>query len=282
MIRISAFSDEASQDLKGQIDALRDNRIYMTELRSVNGVNVQNISLADAAEYAKPLADAGIGVSAIGSPLGKVDIQTDMAEYEQKIRHICELAKVFGTDRIRAFSFRNAYNSREQVLSGVQRMVDIAAEYGLKIYHENEKNIYGDTAARMLDLKENVRGLHLIYDPANFLQVGESAEVTLRDVLPLCEHFHMKDVDISNDELVPVGCGSGRVPELLRRLPQNAILTLEPHLHIFSGYTDIDGEPMKHRFHFESNRQAFDCAAQTLHEEMLKAGYVYQNGGYEK
>lgn len=282
MIRISAFSDEASKDLEGQIAALHDNRISMTEIRSINGVNVQDFSVADAKEYAKRLREACIGTSAIGSPLGKVDIHTDMALYEQKIRHVCELAQIFETDRIRVFSFFHAYDAREQVLDAMRRMVAIADEYGVTLYHENEKKIYGDTAERMIDLYQQVKGLRFVYDPANFLQVNESAEQTLQSVFPICSHFHMKDVDAETGELVPVGYGSGKVPELLRQLPEDAILTLEPHLAIFSGYAQIDGEEIKHRFRFESNRQAFDCAAQALHTELQRAGYVFGNGGYQK
>ena len=39
MIRLCAFSDEASDSLEGQIAALLRNNIKLTELRSVGGVN---------------------------------------------------------------------------------------------------------------------------------------------------------------------------------------------------------------------------------------------------
>ena len=38
----------------------------------------------------------------------------------------------------------------------------------LNIYHENEKDIYGDSLERVLELKQNVQGLKFVYDPANF------------------------------------------------------------------------------------------------------------------
>lgn len=282
MIRLSAFSDEAGASLQEQLDALTANGIPMTELRSIDGVNIQDISVADAKGYAKRLTEAGIGVSAIGSPIGKVSIQEDMQAYEAKLRHICELAQVFGTERVRVFSFYEAQNERERVLDAMRRMVEVAATYGLTLYHENEKGIYGDTAARVLDLYDHVPGLRFIYDPANFLQVGEPSDRTLREVFPLCTHFHMKDVDAATGELVPVGYGSGRIEELLARLPHDAILTLEPHLAVFEGYAVIDGEPMKHRFRFDSGRCAFDCAAGALVNGLIKAGYTRTQGGFVK
>lgn len=276
MIKLSAFSDEACEDLHGQIDALLANGIYLTEIRSIGGVNVKNLEFGDAARYAAELSAAGIGVSAIGSPIGKVDVDVDPTVFASDVRHICELARLFGTNRVRVFSFFHAYSKRNLVLERLRQAVEIAGEYGLTLYHENEKDIYGDTAARVLDLQESVKGLQFVYDPANFLQVGESPDATLRTVLPICSHFHIKDVDAKSGELVPAGLGSAKIGEFLKRLPKDAILTLEPHLRVFSGYAKLDGTPMKHRFHFNSGREAFDFAANALKRELLAAGRSYE------
>ena len=77
MIKLSAFSDEACDGLPGQIQAMLENNIYMTELRAIDGINVKDMTEEMARDYARQLADAGISVSAIGSPLGKVSIDTD-------------------------------------------------------------------------------------------------------------------------------------------------------------------------------------------------------------
>ena len=108
MIRLCAFSDEASDSLEGQIAALLRNNIKLTELRSVGGVNVKDFTNEQAEAYAKQLAESGIRVWAIGSPLGKTDISTDFAEYEKTVRRVCEIANIFGCDKIRVFSFYNA------------------------------------------------------------------------------------------------------------------------------------------------------------------------------
>jgi len=285
MIRLSAFSDEACDGLQGQIEAMLENNVYMIELRAIDGVNVKDMTEDVARDYARQLADAGIAVSAIGSPLGKVSIDTDMDEYEAVIRHVCRLANIFGTDRIRVFSFFEAYGARDRVIAAMQRMVDIAAEYGLTLFHENEKDIYGDIADRVLDLQRNVKGLEFIYDPANFLQIGESPARTLAEILPLCGHFHIKDYDTASGELVPAGMGSGEIGAIIDALcavDGDAILVLEPHLKVFSGYAAIDGEPMRHRFDFETNRQAFDFAAKALGDLLETHGYTATKGGYVK
>ena len=81
MIRLSAFSDEAAKDLDGQIEALKRNGIPYTELRSVGGKNVRELSVKEACECEKRLSDNGIKVWAVGSPLGKVDIDIDFVAY---------------------------------------------------------------------------------------------------------------------------------------------------------------------------------------------------------
>jgi len=163
--------------------------------------------------------------------------------------------------------------------------VEIAGEYGVGLYHENEKGIYGDIAARVQDIIDNVPGLYHVYDPANFLQIGESPARTLAEILPLCGHFHIKDYDTASGELVPAGMGSGEIGAIIDALcavDGDAILVLEPHLKVFSGYAAIDGEPMRHRFDFETNRQAFDFAAKALGDLLETHGYTATKGGYVK
>ena len=62
MIRLCAFSDEAGNSLKEQIEALKSNSISLMELRSID------ITIEEA---------KGISVWSIGSPIGKVDIEVE-------------------------------------------------------------------------------------------------------------------------------------------------------------------------------------------------------------
>ena len=204
-VRLSAFSDEAGTSLREQIDALHRNNIALTELRSVDKINVAELTLESAKSIHSTLKSEGIALSAVGSPMGKVKISTDMEVYLYTVKYICELANIFETDRIRMFSFFEAHGEREKVIDNLNRMVEVAASYGVGLYHENEKEIYGDTAERVLDLRENVKGLHFVYDPANFLQVGESSDKTLPLLAPISDYFHIKDVISDGGILVPAG-----------------------------------------------------------------------------
>ncbi|MBP3370130.1 MAG: TIM barrel protein [Clostridia bacterium] len=281
-IRLSAFSDEAGVSLREQINALQENNIMMTELRSVDNKNVAELTLSEARNIHSALKGEGISLSAVGSPMGKVNISVDIDRYLDTVKHICELANTFEADRIRMFSFFESTNERARVIDNLCRMTEVARGYGVGLYHENEKGIYGDTAERVLDLKNSVPGLHFVYDPANFLQVGESADKTLPLLHPISDYFHIKDVISASGELVPAGEGDGQIPRLVQMLDRDTIMTLEPHLMIFSGYDKIDGEKMKHKFHFESNREAFDAAVGSLKAILIDNGYTEKDGGFTK
>ena len=281
-VRLSAFSDEAGVSLREQIDALHRNNIALTELRSVDNTNVAELTLERAKSIWTTLKSEGIALSAVGSPMGKVKISTDIEVYLDTVKYICELANIFETDRIRMFSFFESHGEREKVIDNLNRMVEVAESYGVGLYHENEKGIYGDTAERVLDLRENVKGLHFVYDPANFLQVGESADKTLPLLAPISDYFHIKDVISEGGILVPAGEGDGDIPGLISMLDRDTVMTIEPHLMVFAGYDKIDGEKMNHKFYFESNSQAFDAAVASLKGIFNNQGFTEIEGGFTK
>lgn len=282
MIRLCAFSDEASRELDGQIAALERNGIYLTELRSVGKKNVKDLTLREAEEIRQRLNERGISVWSVGSPLGKVDLASDFNLYLGTVKHVCELAVALGTDKVRAFSFFHAYEEPQKVYERLNRMAETAAEYGVTLYHENEKEIFGDTADRVLSLRENLRGWKYVYDPANFIQVGEKAERTLELLHSESDYFHIKDVIAATGEIVPAGYGDGKIAELIDRIRGDKVLTVEPHLALFDAYRSIDGSEMKHKFEFQNGDEAFDAAVGALKKLLKDAGYRECEGGYER
>lgn len=284
MIRIAAFADEADKTLEGQIDALKRNNIEYIELRGIYEKNIADVTCEEAEEYAKKLSDAKIKVWSIGSPIGKIKISEYGEEYKIKLKHICKLAKIFGTDKIRIFSFFEAYECEEKVFSSLSEMRRIAEDEGIGLYHENEKSIYGDTLERVLKIMNNVKGLKFVYDPANFIEVGDDPAHTLEILYKTTDYFHIKDVIADTHELVPAGLGDGRIDRLISMIGENEdkVLTIEPHLAVFRGYSEIDGTEMKNKFHFKDNNEAFDTAVSALKRLLMSQGYKEVNGGYIK
>ncbi len=281
-ITLSAFSDEAGLTLKDQIKAHIDCGIPYTEVRSINGINVADFTVEDAKEYVKELEDNGISVWALGSPIGKEEITVDFSKYLDKVKHVFEIANAMKTDKIRAFSFFNAYNEKNKVFDYMNEMARISKEFGVTLYHENEKDIYGDVLARVLEIMDNVKGWKYVYDPANYIQVGEKADDTINACFDKTDYFHIKDVIAKTEELVPAGYGDGKIFDIISRVKDDKTFTLEPHLRIFDSYKKIDNFELKTKFEFKTNIEAFTFAVKSLKELLVKAGYTEKDRTFIK
>src|SRR5579863_2813731 len=162
MIRLSAFADEISADIDEQISVLQSEGIHFLDLRSMWGTNVLDLSDEQVQTIKETLDKHGIGVAAIGSPIGKVAIDGSFREHLQRFLHAIELAKVFQTPFIRVFSFYPPPKTetevtkmtdeddtddewRNEALKRLYIMTAHAREAGITLLHENEKGIYGDT-----------------------------------------------------------------------------------------------------------------------------------------
>ena len=282
MIRLCAFSDEAGSSLNEQILALKRNNISLMELRSIDKKNVADFTIEEAMSYQKVLEENNISVWSIGSPIGKVNINIDFNEYLKKVEHVCKIAKVFKTDKIRMFSFFHAYEQEEKVYEYLRKMIEVAGKYGILLFHENEKDIFGDTAQRVQKIMDNVYGLKYIYDPANYLQCDQKAEDTLSLFHDKTNYFHIKDVISKTGQLVPAGHGDGMILELVKMISDDKTLTLEPHLAVFDAYKNIDNTEMKHKYTYSSANEAFDAAVNALKLLLKEAGYREENGVYIK
>ena len=282
MIKLCAFADEAADSLDGQIIALKRNGINLIELRSVDGKNVVDFTESEAHEYAERLKSEGISVWSIGSPLGKSDIEEDEAVYFARLHKLCKTAEIFNCGNIRAFSFFNAYDKRDEVMKRLEETVKIARKYGIKICHENEKDIYGDTLKRTLDIINSVDGIYSVYDPANFIQCGEEAGETISALFEKTYYFHVKDVIKETGEIVPAGYGNGKIDEIVKGVKNDTVFTIEPHLALFKGYSSIDKTEMKNKFNFANSSEAFDCAVRAFKDILFGAGYKETARGFEK
>ena len=185
MIRLSAFADEISPDLDEQIATLQREGIRHLDLRSMWNTNVLDLSDGQISQIKQALDAHGMCVEAIGSPLGKTAIDSPFEETMQKLAHAIEVAQAFGTPFIRIFSFyppahpqvagTRAGTNRDQVMRRLRMMIEQARSARVTLLHENEKDIYGDTIDRCVDLMRSCADEHFraILDPANFIQCAQ-------------------------------------------------------------------------------------------------------------
>ncbi|MFT5374512.1 MAG: sugar phosphate isomerase/epimerase [Candidatus Latescibacterota bacterium] len=239
-VKLTGFADEIDADPQVQIEILLETGVKFLELRGVGGKGVLDLDAGEAQAFKRDLDAAGIGVSAIGSPIGKVQVRSDLDAHFARFEIALERARQFETNYVRIFSFycedEEAASCRERVMGMFRRMVDAAAAAGLTLLHENESDIYGDVPTRCVDLFETMNSpvLRAAFDPANFIQVGVDP---LNDAWPrlasYSDYFHIKDALSSSRQVVPAGYGDGGIEEILRQAIASGFdgfLSIEPHL----------------------------------------------------
>ena len=248
---LSAFADEIDPNLEIQMDVLDEHGIKFIEMRGVNGKNLTQYSINEVKEIKKRLDERGFKLSSVGSPIGKIMITDDFGPHLNLFRHTIEIAKIMDVNYIRLFSFfipqgENPQKYRDEVMDRIGRFVEAAKGTGITLLHENEKDIYGDTPERCLDIFRtiNSENLRAVFDPANFVQCDVPSNVEAFEMLrDYVVYLHIKDALFSDHSVVPAGYGDGQVKEILSLLRDRGFegfLSLEPHLSNFAGFADLE------------------------------------------
>ncbi len=238
---LSGFADEISPEPAEQLATLAAESISHLELRSAWSVNVADFTDAQVASFTAALDGAGVSVSAIGSPIGKIDVRDPFPPELDRMRRIADIAAAVGTGLVRVFSFfipagEPPERYRTRVIDQMAALTAIAAERGLVLAHENEKQIYGDRPERCADIIASVGSpaLRATFDAANFVQCGVRPQAEAYGLLrPYLEYVQIKDAIAATGEVVPAGEGDGQVRDTLEALIESGFdgyLSLEPHL----------------------------------------------------
>lgn len=273
--KFAAFADEAGNDLTTQIHTMKQHGISYLEIRGVDGQNISEITLAKAKEIRERLDDAGIGVWSLGSPYGKIGIKEDFRPHLDLFRHGLELAQALRTKYIRLFSFFIPTGEapeiyRDEVMARLAQFIEAAKDSGITLCHENEKEIYGDIASRCAEIHHTFPELKAVFDPANFIQCGQDTIPAWEMLSDYVEYMHIKDA-LWDGTVVPAGAGEGNLPYLLEQY-KGTILTLEPHLSVFKGFSELEQESGKTKMPahtYASSGEAFAAAVEAL-KNLLK------------
>ncbi len=280
---ISAFSDEASPSLEGQIAACKANNVTHMELRGIDGKNISDFTVDEAKELKAKLDEAGMKVSSIGSYYGKIEITDDFEPHFEGFKNTVEVAKVLEAKYIRMFSFyftegEDYEEYKPEVFRRLRAMAEYAKEHDVLCCHENERGIFGDIPERCLEIhKEFGDLLGGIFDPANYILCGV-------DILPAYDmleeyitYFHVKDAFHKDHKIVPAGHGDAGFEELLRRFNKKdgaRFLSVEPHLKVFDALKSIektdDVVSKMDDFTYPDNNASFAAACGAIHELVKK------------
>ncbi|QDZ14460.1 sugar phosphate isomerase/epimerase family protein [Humibacter ginsenosidimutans] len=249
---LSGFGDEIDADPIIQVAVLQSLGASAIEVRSAWGTNIVEMSDEQVGALRDLFRERGQTVSAIASPIGKVDVALPVDHEVARLRRAIDAAHVLETRYIRVFSFyrapeRSAEEVRDEVLVRMRALAEVAESEHVVLLHENEKEIYGDVPSRVLDIVESVGSdaLRLAWDNANYVQCGvRPFSDGWAPLAPYVDYLQVKDAVRATSEVVPAGEGDGELLDTvtaLRDAGYSGYASLEPHLTDFTSLGGFSG-----------------------------------------
>ncbi len=223
---LSGFSDEAAPDktMDQQFSVMAALGLQYVSVRTVDcGSGVKNVLDLDDHERDRlrsRLADYGLSVSSIGSPIGKVriaDIDDGTANryvpfrnyLDQHVSRAIEAAVALDTRLLRGFSF---YHPRgqpvdpwmEQACDQLGQIAERCQRHGLTFGLEVEANLIGHTGHILRRIHDAVASpaLVLVFDGGNLVTQGFSPDQVMAQfqaMLPGLGWMHVKDYPATAD-----------------------------------------------------------------------------------
>ena len=260
MWTLSGFVDEIDDDFAVQCQVAAGLGLRYAEVRSAWGINILDLDDDQLQRVRELLAEHGLQVSSIGSPIGKIGIDDDFGPHLERMRHAAEVAQFLTAPYVRLFSFfipegEDPDSYRDEVLRRMRAIADVAEQAGVIAVHENEKEIYGDIPRRCLDIVTSVDSpnLKLAWDPANYVQCGVRPFTDgYADLRPHTVYIQIKDALLADASVVVAGAGDGEVAETIRALQADGFdgfFSLEPHLGEYTAFGALSGPELFTKAH---------------------------------
>ena len=259
--RIGVINDEISEDFERACHvAAREFGMEWIEVRGMWNKNIVNLDSKEAAEATRILDKYKLRVMDIASPLFKTDwpgapkskfspakpefnADFSFAQQNEVLERALELAKQFGTERVRCFDFWRLEDQAPYRAAMNDKLREAAMKAGknkITLVLENElscNTATGAEAAKVLGMVKS-RWLMLNWDPGNAAARGEKAFPDGYNLLPKerIGHCHCKDVarKSGNEPYDWAKMGSGIVDWLgqfkaLKRDGYHYAVSLETH-----------------------------------------------------
>ncbi|HEY3973631.1 MAG TPA: sugar phosphate isomerase/epimerase family protein [Candidatus Sulfotelmatobacter sp.] len=230
--RISVINDEISQDFGRACEvASREFGMGWIELRGMWKKNIVKLDEKEVAEARRILKKFKLKVTDIASPLFKVDwpgapkskfseaksfgADFNWKEQDEVLERAIEMAKAFGTDRVRCFDFWRLEDQgpyRSAINDKLREAADKAAKNGIILVLENESACNAATGAEAAKVLGAVQSpaFMLNWDAGNAAAAGETPYPDGYNLLPKerIGHCHCKDfVKRGKGEWAAMGAG---------------------------------------------------------------------------
>jgi L-ribulose-5-phosphate 3-epimerase len=256
--RVSVINDEISQDFGRACEvAAREFGMRWIELRGMWNKNIVKLDEKEIAEAKRIIDKYGLRVTDIASPLFKtdwegaplskfsepMDFHADFTfkQQDEVLERAMEMAKAFGTDRVRCFDFWRLEDQapyREAINAKLLEAATKAGKKSITIVLENDGGLNTATGAEAAKVLDAVKSPHFMlnWDPGNAAAWGEKAYPDGYNALPKDRigHCHCKDTvkTAKGYDWAPMGKGivdwAGQF-KALRRDGYRFAVSLETH-----------------------------------------------------
>jgi sugar phosphate isomerase/epimerase len=262
----SGFADEAGDSIDVQIQATLELGWSNVEARSVDGVNLTDISDEKFDQVCEALDGAGVRINCLGSAIANWSrnprSEEDFAYCVEALQRAISRMERLGTTMIRGMSFAIVRDEEPDspelekiIFRKVRHLVQMCEEAGILYLHENCMNYGGMSHRHTLRLLENVRSpnLKLVFDTGNPVftdcRLGpkpyhkQSSWEFYSNVRDWIHYVHIKDGRFLREsggifpevEYTFPGEGDGDVARIVRDLLQTGYdggFSIEPHLAV--------------------------------------------------
>lgn len=253
--KLSVITDEIAPSLDAVLAFAAAENLQHLEVRQIDGANFLTLDPATLKAAAKRMADAGLTVTALTTPLLKwpapgrpFALKGDQFGFdprgqpvEKHFERACAAAHIFGTRHLRIFSYLAHDGFRiGELEQDLTRLVRLAETHDLVLLMENEPVCNIRTIGGLVELMRAWKHprLRCLLDIGNIY--GSGGTVTTADlatVMPYVPYMHIKDYHSGEKRHAILGEGSVPFAELLPVCltsapdgPGNMTLSLEVHV----------------------------------------------------
>jgi L-ribulose-5-phosphate 3-epimerase len=260
LFRTAVINDEISQDF-GRACEVAANEFKMSwiELRGMWNKNIVSLDVTEVAEAQRILKKYGLRVTDIASPLFKVDwkgaprskfstaddfhANFTFAQQDEVLDRAIDMAKAFGTDRVRCFDFWRLDDQRPYraaINEKLRAASESAGKRGIVLLLENDGGLNTQTGAEAAKVLDAIKSPYLMlnWDPGNAAASGERAYPDGYNLLPKDRigHCHCKDTIKKGNKYEWAAMGRGIVDwvgqfRALKQQRYRFAVSLETHWH---------------------------------------------------
>ncbi len=286
----TGFADEAGESIDIQIRATKELEWEYIEARSIDGVNITDISEEKFEDVCEKLESSGVKINCFGSavanwgkdPRSEDDFNRSIEELKKAIPRMHRL----GTKMIRGMSFAMQKNEPAEnpelervIFKKLNYLVKICEDNGVLYLHENCANYGGQSYIHTLRLIDNIKSpaFKILFDTGNPVitenRMGDPPYDKMQDswefysnIKEFIYYVHIKDgVFVSKSDSIfnkarytYPGEGDAHVPEIVEDLLKNGYeggFSMEPHMATVFHEEDARLDDEAYRIYVEYGRR---------------------------